>query len=46
VFINIAPGGGFERFSCEVAEEWAKPEPHMSGITIIAEKYGVHSMNQ
>ena len=41
VFINIAPAG-FEHFFAEVAEEWAKPEPHMSRIRTISEKYGLH----
>ena len=43
VFINIAPAG-FERFFAEVAEEWAQPEPDMSRITAIGEKYGLHSV--
>jgi quercetin dioxygenase-like cupin family protein len=43
VFINIAPSG-FERFFAEAAEEWAQPEPDMSRITTIAEKYGLHSV--
>jgi hypothetical protein len=43
VFMNIAPLG-FERFFAEVAEEWAKPEPDMSHITTISEKYGLHSV--
>ena len=42
VFMNIAPAG-FERFFAEVAEEWARPEPDMSRITAISEKYGIHS---
>jgi len=41
VFINIAPAG-FEHFFAEVAEEWAKPEPDMSRIRTISEKYGLH----
>jgi mannose-6-phosphate isomerase-like protein (cupin superfamily) len=43
VFMNIAPSG-FERFFVEVAEEWAKPEPDMSRITTISDKYGIHSV--
>ena len=42
VFMNIAPAG-FERFFAEVAEEWAQPEPDVSRITAISEKYGIHS---
>jgi hypothetical protein len=42
VFINISPAG-FERFFAEVAEEWAQPEPDMSRIDAISEKYGIHS---
>jgi quercetin dioxygenase-like cupin family protein len=45
VFINIA-SAGFERFFAEVAEEWAQPEPDMNRITTIAEKYGLHSVDQ
>jgi hypothetical protein len=41
VFINIAPAG-FEHFFAEVAEEWAKPEPDMSRIRTISEKYGLY----
>jgi oxalate decarboxylase/phosphoglucose isomerase-like protein (cupin superfamily) len=42
VFINMAPAG-FERFLAEQAEELAKPEPNMSRVTAIAEKYGLYS---
>jgi hypothetical protein len=41
VFINIEPSG-IEHFFAEAAEEWAKPEPDMSRIMTIAEKYGHH----
>jgi len=43
VFINFAPAG-FERFFAEAAEEWAQPEPDMSRITTIAEKYALDSV--
>ena len=42
VFINIAPSG-FERFFAEAAEVWTQPEPDMTRIADIAEKYGLHS---
>ena len=43
VFMNIAPAG-FEQFFAEVAEEWAQPEPDMSRIKAISDKYGIHAV--
>ena len=44
VFINIAPAG-FEHFFAEAAEVWAQPEPDMSRMTTIEEKYGIHGVD-
>jgi oxalate decarboxylase/phosphoglucose isomerase-like protein (cupin superfamily) len=43
VLTNIAPAG-FERFFAEVAEEFVEPEPDLSRIPTIEEKYGLHSV--
>ena len=43
--MNVAPAG-FERFFAEAAEEWARQEPDMNRIKTIAEKYGLHSVDQ
>jgi hypothetical protein len=44
--VHQYPPTGFERFFAEVAEEWAQPEPDMSRIMTISEKYGLHSVDQ
>jgi hypothetical protein len=42
MFINIAPSG-FERFFAEAAQACAQPDPDLSHIATIAEKYGLDS---
>ena len=43
MFINTAPAG-FEHFFAEAAEEWAKPEPDMTRMAAIEDKYGVYGV--
>ena len=44
VFINIAPAG-FEHFFAEADEVWAQPEPDISRMKAIEEKYGIHGVD-
>jgi hypothetical protein len=43
VFINFTPAG-IEGLFVEAAEEWAEPEPDMSRLRALDEKYGLYSM--